>query len=72
MDCKPAADQDLGPNSVLQQEIPWINYGLYKNKTKKYNKKKTQPTSQACIKEKERKKYCTKLCIFPVLSLFLL
>lgn len=34
MDSKLAAAQDLGPNSVLQQGTPWINYGLYKNKTK--------------------------------------
>lgn len=34
MDSKLAAAQDLGPTSVLQQEIPWINYGFYRNKTK--------------------------------------
>jgi len=34
MDSKLAAAQDLGPNSVLLEEIPWINYGLYKSKTK--------------------------------------
>lgn len=32
MDPKPVAVQYFGPNSVLQQEIPWINYGLYKKK----------------------------------------
>lgn len=49
MDSKLAATQDLGSNSVLQQEIPWINYGLCKKKPKK----KIQTTSQACILKKK-------------------